>query len=261
MMSWSSEHEVASIGGQAASIGGHEVTAVVGQTRPEPGAVSPVFTGRLRWLAAAVLVAGPLLQFVAFLLENPLNDNAARVAYWAAHSTRVGLSMASGLLAVPFLIGGIVVLVALTRGRSPRLAFAAGALLTFAMVGLAAISGAELIAYGLMRSGDLAAATIALNGNDLGLPGPVLLVMFLGGAALGTATLAVAVWRSPLVPRVVAAFILAFAVLDFALGWGRVSHLVNLVGFAIVAVAVVVGYSRQTVELAETATREQQLAA
>ena len=44
--------------------------------------------------------------------------------------------------------------------------------------------------------------------------------MFLGGAVLGTLTLAAAVWRSPLVPRVVAAFILAFAALDFAAGWG-----------------------------------------
>jgi hypothetical protein len=43
--------------------------------------VSPVFTGRSRWLAATVLVIGPLLQLVDFLLENPLDDNAARVAY------------------------------------------------------------------------------------------------------------------------------------------------------------------------------------
>jgi hypothetical protein len=151
--------------------------------------------------------------------------------------------------------------VALTRGRTPRLAWTAGALLTSAMVGLAAVSGAELIAYSLMRSGDLPAATTALNANDLGLPGPVLLVMFLGGAALGTVTLAVAVWRSPLVPRIAAAFILAFAVLDFALGWGRMSHLVNLVGFTIIAAAVVVGYSRPTAEGAEPVAREQRTAA
>jgi len=37
---------------------------------------------------------------------------------------------------------------------------------------------------------------------------------------------------------------LAFAVLDFALGQGVISHLVNLVGFAIVASAVVTGYAR-----------------
>ena len=38
---------------------------------------------------------------------------------------------------------------------------------------------------------------------DMGLPGPVLLILFMGGAVLGTLTLAAAQWRSPLVPRVV----------------------------------------------------------
>ena len=52
------------------------------------------------------------------------------------------------------------------------------------------------------------------------------------------------IWRSPLVPRVAIAFVLAFAVLDFFLGWAVTGHLANLIGFAIVAVAVVVNYSR-----------------
>jgi hypothetical protein len=56
---------------------------------------------------------------------------------------------------------------------------------------------------------------------------------------LGTLALAAAAWRSPLVPRVVVVFMLAFGVLDFALGQGVVSHLVNLAGFAILAIAVV----------------------
>ncbi len=200
-----------------------------------------MFNGGLRWAAAVVLVAGGLLQAVEFALENAPDDNAARVALWSEHLTRQGVSAAAGLLAVPFLLGGVAVLVALTRGASPRLAWAAGTLMTFALVGLAAVHGYELAAYGLARSGDLAGATAVLNGDDLGLPGPVLFLMFLGGAVLGTLTLAAAVWRSPLVPRVVAAFILAFAVLDFAAGWGFVSHLVNLAGLTIVAVAVVTG--------------------
>jgi len=215
------------------------------------GAAAPhVFTGRSRWTAAIVLVMGALLQTVEFLLENAPDDNAARVAFWAEHPTQIELSMASGLLAIPFLLGGIAVLVALTRVYSPRLAWAAGSLMTFAMVGLAAVHGFELAAYGLTRSGDLAAATSILNGDNVGLPGGVLFVMFLGGAALGTLALAAAVWRSPLVPRIAALFILAFAVLDFVMGQGVVAHLVNLAGFAIVGGALVVGYSRQTREVA-----------
>jgi hypothetical protein len=86
--------------------------------------------------------------------------------------------------------------------------------MTFGMVGLGAAHGYELAAYGLTRSGDLAAATSALNGDSLGLPGAVFFVMFLGGAVLGTLALATAAWRSPLVPRIVVVFMLAFAVLD-----------------------------------------------
>lgn len=215
-------------------------------------AVSPVFTGPARWAAAVVLIVGPLLQAVEFLLENAPDDNAARVAFWAEHPTRVGLSMASGLLAVPFLLGGIAVLVALTRARSPRLAWTAGTFMTFGLTGLAAAHGYELAAYGLTQSGDLTTATAVLNGDNLGLPGAVLLAMFLGGAALGTLALAAAVWRSPRVPRIVAVFMLAFAVLDFALGQGVVSHLVNLAGFMIVAGAVMAGYARQPREVTQT---------
>jgi hypothetical protein len=75
--------------------------------------------------------------------------------------------------------------------------------------------------------------------------------MFLGGAALGTITLAVAMWRSSLVPRIMPVFVLAFAALDFAAGWGTVSHLVQLAGDLVLATAIVVGYSRTPRESAE----------
>lgn len=203
------------------------------------------FEGRVRWLAAALLVIGPLLQVVEFALENPPDDNSLRVSNWVANMPRTEVSMAAGLLAVPFLIGAIAVLVLLIRDRSPRLALAAAAFMTFAMVGLGAVHGVELGAFGLAASGNRAAALSVLESNNVGLGGIVLLVMFLGGAALGTVTLAVAVWRSPLVPRVVTVFLLAFAVLDFIAGQGIVSHVVNLIGFAIAAAAVLTAYSRE----------------
>ena len=205
-----------------------------------------MFTGTARWVAAAILVIGPLLQVVEFLSENPAGDNAARVAYWAANPARIGLAESSGLVAVPFLIGSFAVVVALTRASSPRLAWSGAALLTLAMAGLAAVHGVEMAAYGLVRSGNLAAAKSVLDGDRLGPPGVVLVVMFLGGAALGTLALAAAIWRSPLVPRIATVFVLGFAVLDFALGQGIVSHIVNLVGLSLVAVAVVSGYSRKS---------------
>jgi hypothetical protein len=221
------------------------MSAIPVELKDSGPAVQPVFAGPTRWGAAFVLVIGPVLQVIEFLLESGADDPATRVAFWAAHPAPIGLALASGLLAVPFLLGNAFILVALTRVHSRRLAWVGGAFMTFGMVGLGAAHGYELAAYGLTRSGDLAAAASALTGDSLGLPGAVFFIMFLGGAALGTLTLATAAWRSPLVPRLVAVFLLAFAVLDFALGQGIVSHLVNLLGFAILAVAVVARYSRQ----------------
>lgn len=158
--------------------------------------------------------------------------------------------MASGLLAVPFLLGGIAVIVALTQTHSRRLAWLGGTFMTFGMVGLAGAHGYEFAAFGLAQEGNVAAAESILNAESVGLPGAVLLLMFLGGAVLRTLTLAVAEWRSPYEPRMVVLFTLAFAVLDFAIGQGVISHLVNLAGFMILAAAIPTGYfrgSRQTI--------------
>lgn len=202
------------------------------------------FTGRARWVAAVLLMTGTLLQVVEFVLENPIDSNEERVAYWADHTARVGVSMAAGIAAVPFLIGGFGVLVALCRPFTPLLAWTAAALLTMAMVGLAALHGLEATAYGLLRAGESDAAVTALEGEDIGAPGGVVLIMFLGGALFGTLSIVVAMWRSPLIPRLSPVFVLGFAVFDFALGFGVVGHALNVIAFGLVAAAVLIGYSR-----------------
>jgi len=221
------------------------MSAIAVEANNDSPIVQPVFTGTARWLVAIVLITGPLLQVIEFLLETGSDDNAARVSFWTAHPGQVGLSMDSGLLAVPFLLGGSATLVALTRARSRRLSWLGGAFMAFGLVGLGAVHGYEVAAYGLAQVGNQATATAVLNADHLGLPGGVLLAIFLGGAVLGTLALAIAAWRSPLVPRIVVLFMLAFAVLDFAVGQGVVSHLVNFIGFTILAVAVIAGYSRR----------------
>lgn len=220
------------------------MSAVVSVSKPGPGE-RPFGGKRVRWVAAAVVVLGPLLQMVEFALENPPESNTARVAAWAEHPDQTGLSMSAGLLAVPFLLGGVAVLVALTRVHTPALAWSAGALLTCAMVGLAGVHGYEIAAFSVAKGGHQALAVSILNGDHVGAPGAVLLVLFLVGAALGTLALLWPIWRSPWLPRVVVFFTLGFAVLDFAVGSPVVSHLVNLVGLTIVAYAVVTGYTRE----------------
>lgn len=206
--------------------------------------MSPVFTDAARWLAAVVLITGPLLQAIEFLAGYDVDNPAERVAFWTDHPAQISISMTSGLLAVPFLLGTIAVVVALTRMHSQRLAWIGGIFMTSGVVGLAAAHGYELAAYGLTLAGDEPAAAAVLNGNMLGLPGVVLFMMFIGGAMLGTLILAIAAWRSPFVPRVVVLFMMAFGVLDFAASQGILSHLVNLAGFIILAIAVVRRYSR-----------------
>jgi hypothetical protein len=206
----------------------------------------PFPTGRSRWVFASLFLLGTVCQALEFVIENPNEDSAERVAYWADHATRVGWSMTFGILAVPFLLGGFAVLVALSLRTSRRLSWAAATLLTFAMVGISAIHGLELAAYGLTRAGDHTAAVAVLDAEDVGLPGGVLFVMFLSGALFGVLTLVAATWRSPLVPRAVPVLILTFGVLDFGLGFGLVAHLVNVLAGLAVAWAVVVGYERST---------------
>jgi hypothetical protein len=220
------------------------MSSVIVEPRSLPDKVHRPITGRSRWVAGGLLVTGGLLQVVEFLLESPPDDSAARVATWVVHPASFAWSNAAGLLAVPFLLAGVAVLVALTRPFSRRLAWVAAGFMTFGLAGLAAVHGMELAAYGLARSGDTAAATAVLTGDHLGLPGAVLFVMFLGGAALGTLTLATAMWRSRYLPRVAPVPVVAFAMLDFAAGWSVVSHTVLLASDVTVAIALVTGYFR-----------------
>jgi hypothetical protein len=221
------------------------MSALVVDTAPARPVARPLLTARGRLVAAAVLVLGPLLQVIEFALESPPADTAARVATWVADPDRIGLAMAAGLLAVPFLVAAAAIMVAVTRGRSPRLAWVAGGLMTVAVVGLSALHGVEIAAYGLARAGHMAAATAVLDAGDVGLPGAVLLVMFLGCAVPGLLLLTAALWRSPLAPRMAAVCLLAFGILDIALGQGVIGHVALLVSFGSVAWALVTGYERQ----------------
>lgn len=218
-------------------------------TAPSPAPVAPagsLFTGRARWVVASLFLVGTALQAVEFALENPNDDAGQRVAYWVDHSTRVEWSAAAGILAVPFLIAGFAVMVALSRRASRWLAWTSAALLTLAMVGLAAIHGLELAAYLLAADGRTDAAVLVLDGENPGVAGAVLFVMFLAGVAFGILTLVAATWRSPLVPQAVPVLLLAFAVLDFGFGYGLVAHLVNVGTGLALGWAIVTGYTRAT---------------
>ena len=202
-----------------------------------------VFSGAGRWAAAGLLVTGAVLQLAEFMLSSSSDESSARVDYWLAHPTATNWSMALGLLAVPFLIGGFAVLVTITMRHSRRLALAAAVLLTLAMCGLAGVHGYEISAFSLATDGQESAAVSVLDADGFVAPMAVLLIMFLGGAVFGTLTLAAAVWRSPMLPKLGAIGIVAFAVIDFAVGMPVVSHAVAVANSVVLAWAVVAGRS------------------
>lgn len=204
------------------------------------------FTGRARWAVAAIMVIGPLLQAIEFLIGTgpAAADPAARAAYWSENLPTVGLSITAGLLATPFLIGGFAAMAALSVRDSRKLAWAGAALLTVAMTSLAAVHGVLMAAYWLVLADEGPAAITLMAGANPGLPGIVLFVTFLGCATIGLATIAAALWRSRFVPRAVPVLLAAFFVLDFALAQGVIGHLVGLAAFTVLAWAVVTRYER-----------------
>jgi hypothetical protein len=216
-------------------------------TEPQIAAPAPAmpFVGAARWRAACLLVTGAALQVVEFVCERPAKTTGARLDWWTAHPDRLGVSQAAGTLAIPFLIGAVLMMWRLARAQSPKLATIAASALMCAMVGLSAIHGLELAASMALKAGHRPAAATILDGTNVGLPGAVLFVLFLGGALLGTVTMDIALWRSRFVPRLAVVFAVAFIVFDFAIGWGVVSHTFALLSGIVLAWAVVTGYARE----------------
>lgn len=212
---------------------------------PGPARPTPVFAGASRWVVAAALLGAGVTQMVGQLLEVEEDKAAPRVAYWASHTTSTGVTMTLWLVSVPLFIGSVAALIALTRQSSRRLAWIGGSCMIVALTGLAAVIGLELGAYWRVLAGDLAGATGVLDSKDFGLPGVVLLAMFIGGAMIGSVLLAVAMWRSPLLPRVTAVLLVAFAVTDMLLGRAEIGHVLNLAWSAVAAWAVLTAYVRR----------------
>jgi membrane associated rhomboid family serine protease len=209
--------------------------------RPQP---SPPIQGSARWSAVLLLTVGSLLQVVEFLLEPSADTTAQRLAWWADHPTQISLSQAVGIVAIPFMIGGFWTMGRLVREHSRRTTAVAVSMLTGGMVGLAIVHGVELVANWLVQDGQVEAARVVLEGNDTGAATIAAMVLFMGGAMVGSLVLLVPLVRSPYVPRLAPALLALFMVLDFALGSGVAGHLAGFAGGVVLAWAVVVGYVR-----------------
>lgn len=216
-----------------------ESIAVAGQA---PAVVTPQhrWSPGLRVAAAAVVIAGPALQVTEEMLEPRNGDDADRFAWVAANLATFTASKIVGFLAVPVLIGTLLVFALLAWRRAPRLSLAGAALGVLGMSGLAAIQGTEYaVLGGSAASGGDAAQVEALFTalDDSGFATAVFLSM-LGGALFGLLLLMVALWMSRAVPRWAPAVIAVFLVVDF-LGLVPMAHTILLIGAAGVAYGVI----------------------
>jgi hypothetical protein len=170
---------------------------------PDP-ALSPAasFTRAGRLAAAATLVLGATCQVIVFAVEPQHSHTVDRLRWIAAHPDRANVAKLFDVLAMPFLLGGVLVYVLLSRQRSPRLAYAGGILLGCGMVGLSMAQGLETLAFGLAEDGRFDLKALAHRVDNLTIaPGIAILILFLPGAFLGILTISAALWRSRTVPR------------------------------------------------------------
>ena len=202
------------------------------------------FASRSRALPALLVTAGGALQVIEFAIAPQGLEVPDRLAWWVEHPTRIGIAQAAGILALPFLVGGFLVMGRLCLRHSRRVTTAALSLLVVAMIGLGVIQGLEVASNWLAQAGHLEQATMVQETPDPGIAGITLMAMFMGGALIGMILLNVALWRSRFVPRIVVPFTVAFMVLDFVVGWVLAAHLSVFVADLILAWALVTGYRR-----------------
>ena len=132
----------------------------------------------------------------------------------AANPTLAGLTLVSDFVGTALLMFALPVWLLLARQGSPRLAWAGAIAGVFGMTAQAMIHGVEVASYIVSTDGRIDKATFdsVLNGSGGGIPFAVFMVMFLGGAFVGTALTMVALWRARTLPRGALVLWLAFLV-------------------------------------------------
>jgi hypothetical protein len=217
------------------------VTSIAANLVAVDSAESPAagFTRGGRLAAIATLVLGASFQVAAFATIPDFDETDERLRWIGEHTTRADISKVFDVLAMPFLLGGVLVYVLLSRRRSPRLAYAGGALLGLGMVGLSMIQGLETLEFALAGDSRFDPGALAKAVDDLSTPPAIVVgIMFLGGVLFGLLVTVAALWRSRAVPRGAVVLILVFIVTDIALQRPLIGHVIALVAAAWIATAI-----------------------
>jgi hypothetical protein len=204
-------------------------------------AASPAarFTSLGRLAAAGTLVVGATFQVLAFALIPNYDRTIDRLQWIADHDVQAQASKTFDLLAVPFLLGAVIVYVLLGRERSPRLAWTGGILLGLGMCGLMSVQGFETLEFALVHDGRFDLTQLAdVVDNASTAPVIAMGVLFLVGALLGILVTSASLWRSRAVPRAAAALLVVFVVVDVPLQEPLIAHVIALVGALWIASAI-----------------------
>jgi hypothetical protein len=170
-----------------------------------------------RDVVAAGLVLSAVLALVSVALQPDLpSDHAARLAALHAAGAKAAISATAFLLQqLPFAVA-VLGLGHLLRRRTPRLSTTGVVLGVLGAFGHTVFGGISMV-YLLMAGDPSRRSTYAVLYQKLE-SSPVMLFSLIGlaGTVFGLLVLAVALWRSGLVPRWVPGLIVAFVVLEFA---------------------------------------------
>jgi hypothetical protein len=185
---------------------------------PGVGSVSPAaaWTPTGRAAAAVALIGGGVLWLVGDLIGFG-HSGVERAAYVTAHPTLTGVGVSADMLGTALLLFAIPIWLLLGRHRSPRLAWAGAVLGGLGMAAQAVIHGVDIVDYMVARSRSLDFATFrqVVDGGS-GLPFAIFMIMFLGGAFLGTALTMIALWRARSLPRPALVLWIAFLAVNLA---------------------------------------------
>lgn len=158
---------------------------------------------------------------------------AADLGAVSTHEGAFALSVLVGILASVLYVPAFLGLARSCLERSPRLAHIGAALAVLSMLGFMGVRGIQAIELQVVGNGlPLKQAADLIDGASSNPVGITILVLFLGGSALGGILLGIATWRSGF-PRPAAVLFLLFGFLDLVL----VGHLGTIVSHGVLLVA------------------------
>jgi hypothetical protein len=170
-----------------------------------------------RRATGVLLVAASLLELIETVI-SPLGNSStsSEMGRIAAHQGQFTISVLCGMVAVLLFAPGFLGLAQFCAGTVPRLGRFAGWVAAVSMTGFFGVRGIQAVQLATVRDGlDHGTAGRIIDDAGTNPLGVLVLVLFLGGAVVGTIALAVATWRAGL-PRVPALMLGLFQFVDLA---------------------------------------------